>query len=520
MTIKSKVSMSRVAGSALAAVLAIAGCIGAAQAQTAAFQTLPAGAAIDMAIPLFKSRVVVADLPTARVAVGNPDVADIVVISPTQLYVLAKDIGTTNVLFWGRDNRLIGSINLEVVHDLDGLKSKLHQLMPNELIEVYSAQRSIILKGKASNISSMNAAVRIAEGYLAQVQTAKNAQEFEQNSASKREDKSVGSIINLIEVGGSQQVMLEVKVAEIARTELKRLQAKFNAISKGVDGAFGAVNGGASFPDAVLSVRNPVTGVLESPLRQPALPGLSPWGPAVDEFAPTDMTIANQGLFGTFVDSNFLFNLAVDAAKENGLAKVLAEPTLTTLTGQEAEFLSGGRFPIPVSNGIDGTTVEFQKFGVALKFLPVVLSDGRINLKVNVSVSELVDTGSLVLRGSGVSSSTFVPSLRERSASTTVELGDGQSMGIAGLLDDNLRELVTKFPGLGDIPIIGALFRSTQFQKGQTELVILVTPHLAKPLAPGSVTLPTDKFVEPTDAEFYWQGKIEGTPPAGGHQVK
>jgi pilus assembly protein CpaC len=250
------------------------------------------------------------------------------------------------------------------------------------------------------------------------------------------------------------------------------------------------------------------------------LEGLSPWGPAVDEFAPTDMTIANQGLFGTFVDSNFLFNLAVDAAKENGLAKVLAEPTLTTLTGQEATFLSGGRFPIPVSDGVNGTTIQFEQFGVQLKFLPVVLSDGRINLKVNVSVSELVDTGSLVLRGAGVSSSTFVPSLRERSASATVELGDGQSMGLAGLLDDNLRELVTKFPGLGDIPIIGALFRSTQFQKGQTELVILVTPHLAKPLAPGSVTLPTDKFVEPTDAQFYWQGKIEGTPPAGGHQVK
>ncbi len=526
MTIKSKVSMARVAGSALAALLAIAGCIGAAQAQTAAFQTLPAGAAIDMAIPLFKSRVVVADLPTARVAVGNPDVADIVVISPTQLYVLAKDIGTTNVLFWGRDNRLIGSINLEVVHDLDGLKSKLHQLMPAEPIEVYSAQRSIILKGKASNITAMNAAVRVAEGYLAQVQTAKKAQEFEQDSASKREDKSVGSIINLIEVGGSQQVMLEVKVAEIARTELKRLQAKFNAISKGVDGAFGAVNGGASFPDVrldPLDLPPPVPGSPSSSgaPRWPALPGdMPPWGPAIDEFAPNDLTIANQGLFGTFIDSNFLFNLAVDAAKENGLAKVLAEPTLTTLTGQEAEFLSGGRFPIPVSNGIDGTTVEFQKFGVALKFLPVVLSDGRINLKVNVSVSELVDTGSLVLRGAGVSSSTFVPSLRERSASTTVELGDGQSMGIAGLLDDNLRELVTKFPGLGDIPIIGALFRSTQFQKGQTELVILVTPHLAKPLAPGSVTLPTDKFVEPTDAQFYWQGKIEGTPPAGGHQVK
>ena len=243
------------------------------------------------------------------------------------------------------------------------------------------------------------------------------------------------------------------------------------------------------------------------------------WGPAIDEFAPNDMSIVNQGLFGTFINDNFLFNLAIDAAKEKGLAKILAEPTLTTLTGQEAEFLSGGRFPIPVGNGLNGVTVEFEKFGVALKFLPVVLSDNRINLKVNVSVSELVDTGSLVLDTSGVSRPTFVPALRERSASATVELGDGQSMGLAGLIDDNLREVVTKFPGLGDIPILGTLFRSSQFQKGQTELVILVTPRLAKPIAPGTVTLPTDKFVEPTDAEFYWGGKIEGSRGAGGHQT-
>lgn len=506
-----KGSKTGVVAAALVALLAFTGYADVAAAQSAAFQTLPTGASINMSIPLFKSRVVLVDLPTGRVAVGNPDVADIVVINPTQLYVLAKDIGTTNVLFWGRDNRMIGSINLEVVHDLDGLKAKLHQLLPSEPIEVYSAQRSIILKGSASNVSSMDAAVRVAEGYLAQIQTAKTTQEFEQTSGSSREDKSVGAVINLIEISGSQQVMLEVKVAEIARTEVKRLQARFNAIGKGADGAIGGVNGGASFPDVLFAPDD---------VRLPALPGNAPWGPAIDEFAPNDMTIVNQGLFGTFIDSDFLFNLAVDAAKEKGLAKILAEPTLTTLTGQEAEFLSGGQFPIPISNGLNGVTIEFKKFGVGLKFLPVVLSDNRINLKVNVSVSELVDTASLVLQTQGSSLRTFVPSLRERSASATVELGDGQSMGLAGLLDDNLRELVTKFPGLGDIPIIGALFRSNQFQKGQTELVILVTPHLAKPVAPGSVTLPTDKFNEPSDAEFYWQGKIEGSrKTSGGHQT-
>jgi pilus assembly protein CpaC len=508
----SKLSGSRTVVSTLVALLAFAGMDGVAGAQTAAFETLPTGASIDMSIPLFKSRVVVVDLPTSRVAVGNPDVADIVVIGATQMYVLAKDIGTTNVLFWGRDNRLIGSINLEVVHDLDGLKTKLHQLMPDEPIEVYSAQRSIILKGRASDVVAMNAAVRVAEGYLAQIQTAKKAEEFEQESASRREDKSVGSVINLIEVGGSQQVMLAVTVAEIARTEVKRLNANFNAIHKSSDGAWGGVNGGATFPDAVFAPDD---------VRLPALPGSTPWGPAIDEFAPNPLTIINQGLFGSFIDDDFLFNLAIDAAKEKGLAKVLAEPTLTTLTGQEAEFLSGGQFPIPVSNGLNGVTIEFKKFGVGLKFLPVVLSDDRINLKINVSVSELVDTASLVLQSQGASLRTFVPSLRERSASATVELGDGQSIGLAGLIDDNLRELVTKFPGLGSVPILGALFRSSQFQKGQTELVILITPHLAKPVAPGSVTLPTDKFVEPSDAEFYLLGRTEGSAkPAAGHQVK
>lgn len=511
MKITGMVFKGRIAVAALVASIVSLAAVGEVRAQAVGTDRVPLGGSIDMALPLFKSRVVSMQEPTGRVAVGNPDVADIVVISPTQMYVLAKDIGTTNVLLWSRDNRLVGSINLEVSHDLEGLKEKLHKLLPNESIEVHSAQRSIILRGRASNVLAMNAAVRVAEGYLAQVQTAKAPQQFEQESQSRREDKTVGNVINLIEVGGSQQVMLEVKVAEISRTELKRLNVQFNAISKTVDGAFGGVNGGASFPDAVFEPDD---------VRLPAVPGTPPWGPAIDEFAPNPMTIVSQGLFGTFVDGNFLFNMALDAAKENGLAKVLAEPTLTTLTGQEAEFLSGGQFPIPVSNGLNGVTVEFKKFGVGLKFLPVVLSDGRINLKVNVSVSELVDTGSLVLRAEGSSSLTFVPSLKERSASATVELGDGQSMGLAGLLDDNLRELVTKFPGLGSIPVLGALFRSQQYQKGQTELVILVTPHLAKPFAPGSVTLPTDKFVEPSDADFYLRGRLEGTPKkSGGHQA-
>ena len=473
-------------------------------AQGASIAQLPMGGSIDMTMPLYKSRIVTVEQSTGRVAVGNPDIADIVVISPTQMYILAKDIGNTNLLFWARDGRLLGSVNLEVSHDLDGLKAKFHQLLPNEAIEVYSAQRSIVLKGRASSAATMDAAVRIAEGYLMQIQTAKKAQQFElEEGRSRREDEAVGKVINLIEIGGSQQVMLQVKVAEIQRTELKRMNANFMAFSYGGDGFLGGVNGGGTLQPGGAGAQWPIGGVA---------------GGSIFEGNP--LRIINQGFFGTFVDDNFRFNLALEAAKENGVAKILAEPTLTTLTGQEAEFLSGGEFPIPVPQGIaGGITIEFKPYGVGLKFLPVVLSDGRINLKINVSVSELTGQNSVVLSDEDVSLRTFVPSLRQRSATTTVELGDGQSMGLAGLLDDTLRESVSKFPGLGSIPVLGALFRSSDYQKGQTELVIMVTPHLAKPAAPGSIKLPTDGFVESNDVDFYLLGRTSGSSSSSGHKV-
>ena len=205
--------------------------------------------------------------------------------------------------------------------------------------------------------------------------------------------------------------------------------------------------------------------------------------------------------------------MAIDAAKENGLAKILAEPTLTTLTGESASFLSGGEFPVPVPNGDNGTTVEFKKFGIELDFHPVVLGSGKINFKLNVKVSELVNDGSVTITGSD-SVTQFLPrSLRTRGATVTLEMNDGDTMSIAGLISENLRESVSKFPGLGEIPVLGALFRSQEFQKNETELVILVTPRLAKPLAPEDVRLPTDTFIEPTDLEFYFLGRTEGRPP-------
>ena len=478
--------------------LLCAGLVVPASSQQASYD--PAGAE-SLRVPLYKSRLVQLDTAANRVSVGNPDIADILIVRASQLYVLGKDLGTTNVLLWDRDDVLIDAIEVEVTHDLQALKKKLHDLLPDEQIEVHSAQRNIILSGHVSDVASMDAALKIARGYFAQFRS-KDSTEFEQEEGDSVEE-GAGEVINLMSVGGVQQVMLEVKVAEISRTELKRLDVRFNTILKNSsEWAWGAVNGGATFPDAIFQPGN---------VRIPVLPGDAPLGPVIDEFAPNDLEIADKGFFASLLTDSALFNVAFDAAKENGLAKILAEPTLTTQTGQMAEFLSGGEFPIPVPQGgaNNSVTIEFKEFGVGVKFVPVVLDSGRINLKLNISVSELVSGNTVGINIDGVTSSFIIPSLTKRSAISTVELADGQTIGIAGLINENLREVVTRFPGLGSIPIFGALFRSQEWVKGETELLILVTPRLARPLAPGDIRLPTEGFAEPSDFGWYLMGETE-----------
>ena len=194
----------------------------------------------------------------------------------------------------------------------------------------------------------------------------------------------------------------------------------------------------------------------------------------------------------------------IDALKEDGLIKVLAEPTLIALSGQSAQFLAGGEYPVPIPQGLGTVGIEYKKYGVELGFTPTVLSENKINIKVNPSVSELDYSTAFVTQGF------VVPGLSTRSASTIVELADGQSFAIAGLLSDRVRENAAKYPALGEIPILGQLFRSSSFQKNESELVIIVTPRLVKPLDPNKQILPTDFFVEPDDFEFYVLGMLEG----------
>jgi pilus assembly protein CpaC len=202
----------------------------------------------NLMVPLYKSRVLPLGGAAARVSVGNPDIADILILRASQLYILGKDLGTTNVFLWDKNDVLIGAVEIVVTHDLQSLKKKLHDLLPNETIEVHSAQRNIILTGNVSNVTNMEAALKIARGYFARF-TAVDSTEFEQEEGVSTDENSAGEVINLMAVGGVQQVMLEVKVAEISRTELRRLDVRFNAILQGSDRwKFGGVNGGATFP--------------------------------------------------------------------------------------------------------------------------------------------------------------------------------------------------------------------------------------------------------------------------------
>jgi pilus assembly protein CpaC len=284
-------------------------------------------------------------------------------------------------------------------------------------------------------------------------------------------------IINSLEVAGVHQVMLEVRVAEMSRSLVRRIGVNFT-YNKGD-------NFGASLLGGLTKLVQPDDAFLfAGPL------GLVP-STAVNALFRFDVGGATWTGF-------------IDALKEDGLIKILAEPTLISMSGQEASFLAGGEFPVPQAGGLGTTSVFYKKFGVELSFTPTVLSENKISIKVHPSVSELDFTNAVFLEGF------VVPGLNKREAVTMVELADGQSFAIAGLLQESVRDIVQKFPLLGDIPILGALFRSRAFQKRETELIIIVTPHLVKPLNLAEQTLPTDYYIEPNDIELYILGLMEG----------
>lgn len=487
--------MSRlVKGVGLFFILTLAGSM-AAFAQDGSVRTVE-----ELSLPLYKSGILNLEKTPSQISVGNPGIADILILKGTQVHVIAKALGSTNVVFWDNNSLIFASIDIEVTHDLDSLKKKLHVLLPGEDIGVHSAQEKIVLNGSVSSAANVAAALEIADSYLPECITATSSSTDGNNRVAAADGKSTNSegckkasLVNLMTVGGSQQVMLEVKVAEISRSFMRSLDTDLNFFDITGSNNYGAVNGDASFPN-LLTPDNLEVGV---PLNPTSVVGAGLAGPVIDQFQPATPSITGSGIFFSALNGNNYLQAAIELSRAKGLSKILAEPNLTTLTGKPAKFVSGGEFPISTITR-DGVDIIYRDFGVIVDFLPTILDGDRINLDLDIVVSELRAT--TLVNG--------FPIIDKRGAASTVELKNGQTIGIAGLLQDNITETAASLPGLGDIPLFGNLFRSQQFQSGQTELVMFVTAHLAKPISPDLIRLPTDSFIPPNDLEFYLLGKM------------
>jgi len=412
------------------------------------------GSVKELALEVGQNRLLILSEATTRVSVAEPRVADFKVITQTQLLITAKGVGTTDLTLWNRkDEPLV--VALRVTRNLDALRRQLKDLFPSEKIEVTSAGELVVLSGEVTDVRVPERAAEVAKLHAER-------------------------LANLIRVRGNQQVQLEVKFAEVSRKGLREMG--FNVFARDplgrfVTGMAAPATGAANF----ISV--PFTG-----------------GPNL----PPVYNAANGNAFSVFFSGlpRFPFSAMVSLLESTGLAKVLAEPTLVAMTGQEARFLAGGEFPIPYSQGFGAVTLQWKKFGIILDFTPTVIDEGTIHLHMAAEVSDIDPARGINFGGFSV------PALVSRQSETTVRLGDGQSFAIAGLLSTRIQQNVDRIPVLGDVPILGALFRSTSYRRDESELLVVITARLARPMAPHEVPpLPTDyELNDPNDFELFLLG--------------
>ncbi|WP_128514219.1 type II and III secretion system protein family protein [Tabrizicola thermarum] len=400
-------------------------------------------------VPMNRAVVVESDTPFAELSIANPGIADISTLSDRSIYVLGKAPGRTTLTLLGPDGKLISNVDVHVTPDIAEFKERLQQILPGEHIEVRTANDGIVLSGQVSSTAKLDRALDLANRY------------------------APDRVSNLMVVGGTQQVMLKVRFAEVNRTISKSLTTSLGVNDGGrfssQSGAF--VNSGA----------NP-------PFGTGAFGGLRLGGSV----------------------GGLEFGVMLEALEAKGMVRTLAEPNLTALSGQEAKFLAGGEYPVPVSQDNNTVTVEYKPFGVELNFTPVVVDQDIINLSINAAVSSIDPAN-----GISVGNNFTIDAFKRRETSTTVEMRDGESFAIAGLLQDDFRDLNSQLPWIGDIPILGALFRSSEYQRAQTELVIIVTPHLVTPVAGAALALPTDRVRIPTERELFLFGDVAKGPKKG-----
>jgi pilus assembly protein CpaC len=390
--------------------------------------------------------------PMTDVFVANDAIADVQVRSASQLYIFGKGSGETTVYATGKGGRVVYAANVRVGNNISSLGEMLRLAMPEASISATPMNNLVLLTGTVSAPEDVEEAQRLVQAYVGEGT----------------------QVVSRLRSAVPLQVTLKVKIAEVSRSLLKQIGVNLLADTGGKFDIGIAQGQGIFLPPPGNTDPNAVPQILRSPIGS---------------------TLSGVGrLFGMDIMSS------LDLAETDGLVTTLAEPNLTALSGETASFLAGGEFPIPVSQSLGAVSIEYKQYGVSLAFTPIVLADGRISMRVRPEVSELSSEGSIRLNGFDV------PALTTRRAETTLELGSGQSFMLAGLLRNNNTNNIDKAPFLGDLPILGALFRSTSFRRQETELVIIVTPYLVRPVS-GRLALPTDGYRAPTDAERLFLGQ-------------
>ncbi|MDO8985756.1 type II and III secretion system protein family protein [Cypionkella sp.] len=413
-------------------------------------RVMEGSASAPLNVPMNRAVVVESDISFSELSIANPGIADISTLSDKSIYVLGKTPGRTTLTLLGPDGKLISNVDVYVTPDIAEFKERLQQILPGEKIEVRTANDGIVMSGTVSSTAKLDRALDLAERYAPQ------------------------RVSNLMNVGGTQQVMLKVRFAEMQRSVSKSLSASLGVSGGTKMGVIGA------------------TGTLASQTKENIADGFLGLKPGT------------QGALGLgFTAGSIEFAVLLEALESKGVVRTLAEPNLTALSGQEATFLAGGEYPIPVTDN-DGIKIEYKPFGVEMSFTPTVVDGDIINLVIKASVSSIDTTNSVTTSGFSVNA------FKRRETSTTVEMRDGESFAIAGLLQDDFRDLNGQVPWLGDIPIIGALFRSAEYQRAQSELVIIVTPHLVTPTRGEALALPTDRVKLPSEKDLFLFGNVAG----------
>lgn len=414
------------------------------------------GANAILDVPMNRAVVVEADEPFSELSIANPGIADISSLSDRSIYVLGKSPGTTTLTLLDSGGRLITNVDVRVAADVTEFKERLRQILPNEKIEVRTANDGIVLSGNVSSSQRLQRALDLAERY------------------------APDRVSNLMTVGGVQQVMLKVRFAEMERSVSKSLGSSL------------AFSGSRS------------TGETGTWLQgENSLNGSS--------VATADGTLG-AAFFGFDIGA-VEFGVLLEALERKGLVRTLAEPNLSALSGQEASFLAGGEYPVPVAQEAGRVTVEFKPFGIELNFIPRVVDGDLINLELRAAVSAIDNTNSITLDGFSINA------FSRRETATTVEMRDGESFAIAGLIQDEFLDNAAQVPWLGDVPVLGTLFRSADFERKQSELVIIVTAHLVTPTRGEALSLPTDRIKPPSESSLFLLGRTEHTPGGAAGEV-